>query len=140
MSYRQTVDNGIVTHKAHTYPFALTEAVMTSIALVNVSTPNSLSRVTHVMTYIGGAINLITTGASRTPVASPSARPSLIASIPSYVKQVTSISARILTGWGASLLCSQKSEKRHERTVGGRIVYSSFKCQTLTYDNNSNFV
>jgi len=57
-----------------------------SIQLLSVRIPNSLSSVVVVKTYIGGAINLILTGASLIdPSASPVSRASLIASIPILV-------------------------------------------------------
>ena len=87
-----------------THPLALMSTAIASMAVLKVSTPISLSRVIVVITYIGGAISLILTGASATLLLSPSNSASLIASMPSYVKQVTSMSALILTGWGASLL------------------------------------
>lgn len=81
-----------------THPLALMSTAMASIAVLSVSTPISLSNVIVVITYIGGAISLILTGASATLLLSPSRRASLIASMPSYVKHVTSMSALILTG------------------------------------------
>ena len=102
--------NSTATHRSHeekntcTYPFALINTAIASIAVLSVSTPISLSRVIVVITYMGGAISLIFTGASATLLLSPSRSASLMASMPSYVKQVTSMSALIFTGWGASLL------------------------------------
>ena len=65
--------------------------VVVMVMMMMMMVPISLSSVILVMTYIGGAINLIFIGASVLPTLSPASNASLIASMPSYVKHVTSI-------------------------------------------------
>mmetsp|Transcript_5218 Transcript_5218/g.13051 ORF Transcript_5218/g.13051 Transcript_5218/m.13051 type:complete len:260 (-) Transcript_5218:312-1091(-) len=77
---------------------------MTLVALFNSAIPASFSNVMVLSTYMGGAISLILMGLCSVPVAMPAKSASRMASIPSYVKQLTSTSARILMGWGASRL------------------------------------
>ena len=54
-------------------------------------------------TYIGGAMSLMSTSLEH-GVSRPACKAALMASMPSYAKQVTSMSARILMGFGARRL------------------------------------
>ena len=59
-------------HHSHlSYPNDLIVVEIVSIAWFNNSIPKSLSRVTQVMTYIGGAMSLILMGFSGDPRRSP---------------------------------------------------------------------
>mmetsp|Transcript_36958 Transcript_36958/g.82170 ORF Transcript_36958/g.82170 Transcript_36958/m.82170 type:complete len:237 (-) Transcript_36958:529-1239(-) len=71
-----------------------------SHAMLSTSTPLFLSSVCVVSTYKGGATSFIFTGHSSVLVASAALMAALMCSMPSYAKQVSSTSARILTGWG----------------------------------------
>ena len=69
-------------------------AVMASIPACSAAIPRSLSSVIVVMTYIGVSSSLIRIGHSAVPASQPARSASRIASIPSYAKQVTAMSAR----------------------------------------------
>ena len=75
-------------------PSSFILAWMAAMAFSSASTPCALSRALVVITYTGVASSLTLIGNSSVLHLRPSRRPSLMASIPWYVKHVTSRSAR----------------------------------------------
>lgn len=79
--------------------FSMTSLILSTPDLT-VAKPISLSITSATMMYSGGATNLTWIGHPSVLIFSPSWRAALIASMPSYEKHVTSMSARILAGCG----------------------------------------